>query len=501
MAAENWDDHNRSGRYTARDFAFNYLNSCEENAILFTNGDNDTFPLWYIQEVEGVRTDIRIINLSYFTADWYISQMETRMYESDPVNFTLEPKEYRNGTRDYVMLADAQLALLTEKYNANRIFFEGEYREIYNRFITLAERSKLPELAPKDFEELKKGHVVVTIERLANAVGRIDRRKSELGFEGNAISGIIRDLESLAKRIDDSHMPLGAAINFITTDDPRFRQGRHFFPGSKFVINVDTAAVKNNLTLSDKQIANLVPEMRFDLSGRRGVPKNMLMMMDMISNVNGDNWERPVYYAITASRDNYLNMEKYLHRTGLAYRLLPVSAGTADLFTGSVDTEKMYDNLMKVFVWGNIQDPSVYLDENNLRMLTNFRYSFASLASALIEENKVDSAIQVLDRALELMPNSRVPYNYAIVPFIQFYYSAGEIEKANAIVREFAAMTDEELYYYEALSRRKPAKFNLSSTDFAYASRNLFSMFQIASEEEQKDLADELMKMLQAHDQ
>jgi predicted Zn-dependent protease len=227
----------------------------------------------------------------------------------------------------------------------------------------------------------------------------------------------------------------------------------------------------------------------------------MLMMMDMISNVNENNWERPVYYAITASRDNYLNMEKYLHRTGLAYRLLPVSAGTADLFTGSVDTDKMYDNLMNVFVWGNIQDPSVYLDENNLRMLTNFRYSFASLASALIDENKVDSAIQVLDKAMELMPNSRVPYNYAIVPFIQFYYSVGEIEKANAIVREFAAMTDQELYYYEALSRRKPAKFSLSSTDFAYASRNLFSMFQIASEEQQQELADELMKMLQAHDQ
>ena len=75
MASENWDDHDRSNRYTARDFGANYLNSCEPNAVIFTNGDNDTFPLWYNQEVEGVRTDMRVCNLSYLQTDWYIDQM------------------------------------------------------------------------------------------------------------------------------------------------------------------------------------------------------------------------------------------------------------------------------------------------------------------------------------------------------------------------------------------------------------------------------------------
>ncbi|MCK5820486.1 MAG: DUF2723 domain-containing protein [Bacteroidales bacterium] len=102
MASQNWDDHDRSNRYMARDFAYNYLNSCAPNAILFTNGDNDTFPLWYAQEVEGVRTDVRVICLPYLAADWYIEQMYRKVYDSDPIPFSLAKHQYRMGTRDYI---------------------------------------------------------------------------------------------------------------------------------------------------------------------------------------------------------------------------------------------------------------------------------------------------------------------------------------------------------------------------------------------------------------
>lgn len=102
MAEENWDDHDRSGRYTARDIAYNYLNTCDEDALLITHGDNDTFPLWYAQEVEGIRTDVRVVNTSLLGTDWYIDQMKWKTYESDPLPISIDRSQYLYGTNDWV---------------------------------------------------------------------------------------------------------------------------------------------------------------------------------------------------------------------------------------------------------------------------------------------------------------------------------------------------------------------------------------------------------------
>lgn len=106
MAAEGWDDHDRSGKTAARDWAVNYLNSCAPNAILFTNGDNDTFPLWYAQEVEGIRTDIRVVNYMLASGDWYVHQLGKKVYNADRLKFTLTPPQYKKGINEIVPFYD-----------------------------------------------------------------------------------------------------------------------------------------------------------------------------------------------------------------------------------------------------------------------------------------------------------------------------------------------------------------------------------------------------------
>ena len=108
MAAENWDDHDRSNRYTAVEMAKNYLNSVGPNGVLITHGDNDTFPLWYAQEVENVRTDVRIANTSLLGTDWHIDQMKYAMNESAPLDLTVGPKQYLYGTNEFVYIYDTR---------------------------------------------------------------------------------------------------------------------------------------------------------------------------------------------------------------------------------------------------------------------------------------------------------------------------------------------------------------------------------------------------------
>ncbi|MCD4663771.1 MAG: DUF2723 domain-containing protein [Bacteroidales bacterium] len=131
MAKEGWDDHNRSGKYAALDFASNYLNSCEPNAILFTNGDNDTFPLWYAQEVEGIRTDVRVVNFMLASGHWYVHQMMNKAYESDPLPFTLNYDQYQNGVNNAIVF-----------YNTN-IKGNAELKQVIEFIASDNERTKL----------------------------------------------------------------------------------------------------------------------------------------------------------------------------------------------------------------------------------------------------------------------------------------------------------------------------------------------------------------------
>ena len=144
MAKDGWDDHNRSDRFFSVDSATNYLDSCAPNGIIFTGGDNDTFPLWYAQETEGFRTDLRVIVLSYYQTDWYIDQTMRKAYKSEPFKYTLSLKQYQQGgPNDVLRYVDVKIPsidakqyieLLSKDYKALR---EGESNIVPSRILTL----------------------------------------------------------------------------------------------------------------------------------------------------------------------------------------------------------------------------------------------------------------------------------------------------------------------------------------------------------------------------
>jgi len=198
--------------------------------------------------------------------------------------------------------------------------------------------------------------------------------------------------------------------------------------------------------------SELQPEMRWELGPERSyITKNHLMILDLLAT---NNWERPLYYAITVSEDNYLSLDNFFQMEGLAYRIVPF-ASQGDMFgRGGINTDAMYENMVNKFRWGGVENPDLYLDENVLRMLGNFRSSFARLALQLIGENKPDSARRALDKCLEVIPDKVVPFNVYNILLVEAYYRLGDTEKANLIATGIKKNVYQEMNYYISLGSK-----------------------------------------------
>ncbi len=177
--------------------------------------------------------------------------------------------------------------------------------------------------------------------------------------------------------------------------------------------------------------------------------KSELMVIDML---NTNNWERPMYFAVTVGDDYYLGLNDYFELTGMAYQIMPVKNSGKG---AGVNIEKMYDNMMNKFKWGNVADPSVYLDENSLRMCRTHRMMFAHLVNALVEENDTVRALEVLDFSMEVLPPHQIRHDLTSAMLAENYYALGALEKANEIVDFIANDCVENLTWYYNLSTAK----------------------------------------------
>ena len=375
MGSQGWDDHDRSGRYAARDFGVNYLESCAENAILFTQGDNDTYPLWYAQEVEGIRTDVRIVNLSLLAVDWYIDFLRKSIAEvNNAVPFSMDPSAYRGEKRDLVTY-----------------------------------------------------------------------------FAGNKMN----------KNFDmKRHYPLKSIMGIIKSDKYVTQGNRHVYPTKKMAIKVDMEAIKQyNVVAPDKM--HLCDSVMTWTYPKGSIYKNDLMTLDLISNMD---WSRPIYFAVSVSPDAFCGLQPYFRLEGLAYRLTPIRGKGGKYEFGSIDTDRMYNNLMNKFKWGAAdRAESMYLDESLMRMCLNLRIQFAKLATELLKEGKKKEAIDVLDRVMKGLPEHNVRYGSVMAQFVDIYLQAGAMDKGMALATRLDELYSEKMEYY---IRHKSAHTGVFRNDF-----------------------------------
>jgi len=362
MAGQNWDDHDRSGRTVASDMGRNYLESCEPNGILFCYGDNDTFPLWYAQEVEGIRTDVRTVNLSYLSGDWYIDQMKKQAYEGKPVPLGLLPKSYYYYT-NYALI---------DPNNPNEATVQQAFSKLESR--------------------------------------------------GPSSPGIL--------------------------------------PTANIVLPVDSATVAKRLAKSFPDLVQYItPKLSLSQAGRQYADIGGLSVLDLLAS---NNWERPIYWAITSPRNAFNGMTASMVQTGMASQLLPLeprtdSTGrTLDYGIGNLD--RMYETVMTKFRWCGADKPGTYFDENARGIVSTLRNQiFTPLAIGYLQRGDKAKAQTILRKCMSVILEENVPYETSALYFADALYRADMKKEADHVLQAIARRSLSTLAWAVQLS---PEKFD-----------------------------------------
>jgi len=393
MVAEEWDDHDRGNRYVPLAFGSNYLESCDSNAVLFTNGDNDTYPLWYAQEVEGIRDDIRIINLSLLNTDWYINQMRRPINDADSIHMTMFPKQYIQGTRDYATYYD-QHGLKIDK---------NRRQELKDLLAFIASNKKQTKVGLAngellDFYPTKK--VKITVDKAAvikNEVVTPDKYDQIV----DEISWTIRKGTLMKADL--------VVLDVIATNAQNGWKRPIYWA----------------ITTGTDAYINLMPYLQMEGLTYRLVPlkKSDVMPKEDVGTVNTTIMEENV-------------MEKFTW--------------------GGLDTEEdMWIDFVMMRQCKNFRNvftrlsKAMYIESQLLqnRSVNAPNFETDNTAVGDLEER----AVAVLDKGLEAIPERHVPYDYQMERYSNMYYALGEIDKAYELDQRIAKYLIQDIAWYKSM--------------------------------------------------
>ncbi|WP_295203887.1 DUF2723 domain-containing protein [uncultured Chryseobacterium sp.] len=395
MGFQNYNVHDRSNRYTAYDYAYSVLKSLPKEDILFVYGDNDTYPVWAIQETQRFRDDVKVVNFTLASTPWNIDQIKRKTYNAEPIPSQLTHDDYRDGVNDQIYMMK---------------------KEDWQGLFSMAKEQG----AESTFAEFRK-YLVQDSMTLKDAM-RFIKYKS----------------------------PAKDELLKLYFGEEKYEK-YNILPVHKFIlpVNKDNAVRAGIINASD--LGSTVNQIMVTYKANT-LYKNNLIMMDILANFD---WKRPISFSSGGIYDseNVFYLDEYLQFDGFSYRLVPIhTPPTADGNMGRVDANSLY-NVVKNFRWGNFKDLNVHFDETATSNIISYRGSASRAAAALATMGEKGKAIELLDLAAREIPAEKYNDPRSLSSMVYGYIVAGQEQKGLQLAEILKKGIFSEYDYYLSLNK------------------------------------------------
>ncbi|MGV4413783.1 glycosyltransferase family 117 protein [Chryseobacterium sp. T1] len=404
MGFQNYNVHDRSDRTAAYDYSYSALKSLPKNDIMFVYGDNDTYPVWGLQETEEFRSDVKVVNFTLLATPWYLDQVKRKTYNAMPVPSGLTHDNYRDGTND-------QIFIMSKK----------DWQTIFANL----EQAGAPET---EFAEFRKYLVQDSMS--------------------------LKDAINFLKMSSENKTEILKMVFGENSKTERF----NFLPVSKFTIPVDVnSAVKSGIiTAEEAPLAE--KELVIDYKSN-SLFKNNLMLLDILAHFD---WKRPINFSTGGiyENENIAYLGDYLQYDGFSYRLVPIKTPQKESGEmGRVNANNLY-NIVKNYKWGNFKNLKNHYDETAMQNIVTYRSSVSRAVDALVATNQKSKAVELLSLVDTEIPVSRYNDPRSLSSIVFGYIVAGQEAKGLQLAEDLKKGIFKDYDYFINL----PERFQMNSS-------------------------------------